>query len=119
MAIGEAPAVNRTRIAWYVLAGLGALAGAFLAWHYFTRPPQMGTDDDVFKSVDALYTAVRMKDPGKLAQCEKRLAAHRDAGKLPPKAAKYLDAVVAEARAGNWQSATERLYEFMAVQRRE
>ena len=78
----------------------------------------MGADDDVFKTVDALFTAVNMKDEAKLAQCERRLHAYRDAGKLPKSSAEYLDGVIAKARAGSWDSATERLYEFMLAQRR-
>jgi len=111
--------VDRSRVAGYVLIGVVGFAAIALAVHYFTRPPQMGTDDDVFKTVDALYTAIRMKDTGKLAQCEQRLHAQREAGKLPSGPAEYLDGVIAKARGGDWDSAVERLYEFMSAQRRE
>ena len=52
-------------------------------------------------------------------QCEKRLHSHREAGKLPESPAAFLDGIIAKARAGKWDSATERLYDFMLAQRRE
>lgn len=120
MAITEQePGTDRARV---VKWGLGIAAAAVLvgiALHFFTRPPQMGTDEDAFKTVDALYTAVRMKDEAKLSQCEARLHAYRDAGKLNASSADFLDSIIATARGGNWSTATERLYEFMSVQRRE
>ena len=111
--------VDRTRVAAYVLAGLAAAASVALAVMYFNRPPQMGPDEDVFNTVDALYTAVRLKDAAKVGQCEERLRAYREAGKLPKESATYLDRVIAQARGGRWEAATERLYEFMLAQRRE
>jgi hypothetical protein len=112
-------AAGRERVAVYVVAGLLA-AGAIAAFAAFLgRPPQMGTDEDVFRTVDALYTAVRLKDEKKLGECEARLHAHRDAGKLPAGPAKFLDGVIGKARAGKWETATETLYEFMLAQRRD
>ncbi|HJZ59003.1 MAG TPA: hypothetical protein VKE74_28930 [Gemmataceae bacterium] len=110
---------NRHRVAWLVLGGLlvaGVLVAVIAA---FGRPPQMGADEDVFRTVDALYTAVRTKDEARVAQCETRLHSYRDAGKLPRESADYLDGVIAKAREGRWESAAERLYEFMLAQRRE
>ncbi len=119
MTTTEAEPNARARVAWWVLGGLAAIAVLLVALRYFTQPPQMGVDDDVFKTVDALYTAVRMKDEVKLGQCEQRLHAHRDAGKLPESPAAFLDGIIAKARSGKWDSATERLYDFMLAQRRE
>jgi hypothetical protein len=96
--------------------GAAAVAIAVLIWN---RPPQMGPDEDVFTTVDALYTAVRARDERLLADCEKRLSAYRLAGKLPAEAADHLDGVIAKARGGAWQSAAERLYDFMMAQRRD
>jgi hypothetical protein len=79
----------------------------------------MGADEDVFKNVDALYTAVRNQDEKRLGECEQRLQADRDAGKLPPAAAGYLDSVIRQARAGRWEPAAQSLYDFMRAQRRE
>ncbi len=119
MATTEVETNTRTRLAWYVLAGLATIALLVIVVTWFNRPPQMGTDPDVFKTVDALYTAVGMKDEAKVAQCEKRLHAYRDAGTLPESSAAFLDRVIAKCRAGKWESAAETLYEFMLAQRRE
>ena len=53
---------------------------------FWNRPPQMGADEDVFHTVDALYTAVTARDPRLVGQCEQRLHAYREADKLPPTA---------------------------------
>ena len=111
--------MNRNRVAGFALLGLVAVAAVALAVAYFSRPPQMGPDEDVFNTVDALYTAVRLKDAAKVGQCEDRLRAYREAGKLPKESAEYLDRVIAKARDGRWETATERLYEFMLAQRRD
>lgn len=119
MATTESPdAVDRSKVAWVVL---GVLAVGFLVLIVLAlrTPPQLAPSEDVFKTVDALYTAVRMKDEKRLGECEQRLHAYRNAGKLPKEAAESLDGVIAKARAGSWETATERLYEFMLAQRRE
>jgi hypothetical protein len=83
------------------------------------RPPQMGANEEVFHTVDALFTAVTARDEKLLAQCEARLQAHRDGGQMPPESAEHLDSIIQKARGGSWQSAAERLYDFMRAQRRE
>ena len=80
--------------------------------------PQIGTDEDVFKTVDALFTAVNTRDPGRLADCESRLTAFRDSGKLPKSAAKNLDLIIKQARDGQWELSARRLYDFMMAQQR-
>lgn len=110
---------QRNRVTVYVLVGLllVAVVGAIIA--YRSSPPQMGADEDVFNSVDALYTAVRNQDEKRLTECEQRLRGYRDAGKLPPDAADTLDGIIAKAKSGSWETAAERLYDFMRAQRRE
>jgi len=83
------------------------------------RPPQMGADERVFHTVDALYTAVKSQDLARLADCERRLHEYKHAGKLPAAAAARLDGVIGTAKSGSWQSAAETLYDFMLGQRRE
>jgi hypothetical protein len=83
------------------------------------RPPQMGSDEAVFNTVDALYTAVRNQDDKQLTDSEHRLTAFKEAGKLPKDSAEYLERVIATARSGGWDSAAHRLYDFMLVQRRD
>jgi hypothetical protein len=94
-----------------------ALAVCWFVWR--GRPPQMAADEEVFKTVDALFTAVTARDEKLLGQCEQRLQALRDAGKLPGDASDYLGGVIRKARDGRWQSAAEKLYGFMKAQRRE
>jgi hypothetical protein len=118
MPANDSESGSRQRLVW-IAFGVFVVGGAGLLFFLFRPPPQMGADADVFKTVDALYTAVRMKDEAKLSQCETRLHGYREAGKLPKAAADHLDGVIAKARGGGWQSAAERLYEFMLAQRRE
>lgn len=117
--MGISRSMSRSRIAGIVLGSLGAISAVVGAVLAFTRPPQMGPAEDVFKTVDALYTAVRNQDARRLGECEKRLHGYRDAGKLPIGAASHLDGVIARARDGKWESAAEKLYTFMMAQKRE
>ena len=87
--------------------------------YWFRVPPQMGASEEVFDSVDALFTAVTAHDEKRLADCEKRLMGYAETGKLTAPAWKYLDGIIQKARGGGWQSAAESLYDFMLVQRRE
>lgn len=95
------------------------LFGGFYAWSKWDRTPQIGTDEAVFNTVDALFTAVTTKDNKRLEQCASRLVEYRRAGKLPEASAELLDSIIAEARKGEWKPAAERLYEVMLSQRRE
>ena len=70
-------------------------------------------------TVDALFTAVTARDERLLDECEKRLRAHNESGKLPGPAWDALSAKIARSRAGDWQRAAESLYDFMKGQRRE
>ena len=97
-----------------VLAGVAAAGWLF----WFGRPPQIGSDEEVFNTVDALFTAVRARDERLLGECEQRLHKCGSDGKLPTEAAGYLDEVIGTARAGKWRSAAETLYHFMKAQRR-
>jgi hypothetical protein len=99
-----------------IVVGLAVLLGYWLGW--FGRPPQMTPDDEVYGTVDALFTAVNAHDEKQLGDCERRLRAFSGAGKLPGEASAYLDSVIKKAREGQWRPAAEQLYEFMKVQRR-
>jgi hypothetical protein len=110
---------TRHRVALYLLTGLVVFLIGFGVYLALSQPPQMGTDEEVFSTVDALYTAVRNHDEKRIGECEQRLNRYREAGKLPPNAADSLAAIISRARSGSWDSAAERLYEFMLAQRRE
>ena len=96
----------------------GVLAGLLAVGLGGCGPPQIGADRDSFKAVDALYTAVSLRDPRLLDQCAKTLQDLQAKGKLPPAAGESLEAHVAEARTGRWESAQSRLGDFMRGQRR-
>jgi hypothetical protein len=100
---------------WGVVVLVVGLAS--LAWN-FQSPPQLGHDEEVFQTVDALFTALTSRDPQRLGDCEQRLQFQRETGRLPARAARSLDGVIAQARRGEWQPAAERLYRFMHGQQR-
>ncbi len=108
---------NQT-IGWIALAAVAVILVIVLVLSLRTSP-QMGPDEEVFNTVDALYTAVRNQDERQLTACEERLNGYRHAGKIPSSAAASLAAIIAQSRGGNWDSAAKRLYDFMAAQKRE
>ena len=109
----------RERLARWAL-GLLIVGGLlYVAASLWNRPPQMGPSEDVFKTVDALYTAVTSHNDGRLAQCEKRLAALKEKGELPDSAASALTSIINRAKSGDWQRASTQLYAFMLAQRRD
>jgi len=94
-----------------IVLSLTALPGCF-------APPQMGPDREAFRTVDALYTAVSLREPAQLDRCSADLARLRGSGKLPGSAHDRLASIVAEAKGGGWESAQTRLKDFMLGQRR-
>lgn len=96
------------------------LAFPLLAWGLSGcfSPPQMGADREAFKAVDALYTAVSLRDAGKVDQCAAKLKALHDAGKMPDSAYSSLESIIAVAKDEKWDRAVERLGTFMEGQRR-
>ena len=108
---------SRKRMTFIV--GFVVLLGAFGWWFFYrSSPPRLGGNDEVFDAVDALFTAVRSRDDRLLDGCQQRLQGFERDGKLPAEAARYLDEVLATARAGKRRPAAEKLYEFMKAQRR-
>jgi hypothetical protein len=110
---------GKARYAAFGLIGVVVTVIAVGLFFFLSRPPQMGTSEDVFNTVDALYTAVRSRDEKQLTACEQRLTGYREAGKLPAAAAESLAGIIRKARGGSWDTAAERLYEFMLAQRRD
>jgi hypothetical protein len=82
------------------------------------RPPQIGADKEAFQAVDALFTAVSLRDPALVDRCSATLRSLRDAGKLPTTAFASLEAIVAEANQAKWEPAVSHLARFMEGQRR-
>lgn len=101
-----------------VVGGVLVLALLVLLARGLMSPPQMGVDDDVFKTVDALFTAITTRDKKRLDDSDTRLKSQRETGKLPAAAAGRLDAIIKQARSDQWDPAAHRLYDFMMAQRR-
>ena len=80
--------------------------------------PQIGADADTFKAVDALYTAVSLREPERVDRCLDSLKSLHRSGKLDRAPLDAIDGIAAEARAGSWESAQSRLADFMRGQRR-
>jgi len=109
------PEVHRKRA---VITG-GILAVIGIAWVTWSRlpPPQLTVDGQVFNTVDALFTAVRSRDSSGLEGCERRLKAYHEEGRISDAVASTLDAIIQQARKGEWEPAARRLYDFMRGQR--
>ena len=112
----QASANRRPAVVLVSLIGVGVVA--LTIWFLcFRSPPPLGSDREAIHAVDALFTAVTARDEKLLADCETRLTALQCQGRLPADAARYVDGIVQQARAGQWESAARRLYEFMRAQR--
>jgi hypothetical protein len=101
---------------------IGTLAGGagivLVIWLFgWGGPPPLQGDREAAKTVDALFTAVTARDLNLLLQCQQRLRAQREAGNLGAAALAYLEDIIGEARGDHWDSAAERLFEFMRAQR--
>jgi hypothetical protein len=96
-----------------------AVAVAIRGWFALRSQPQLPASDEVYNTVDALFTAITAHDQARLTACEQRLTKYESAGHIPAAAAKRLTSVINSARAGEWDSAARRLYDFIQGQRRE
>ncbi len=103
---------------WAVMTG-GILAVVGIVWGIWSRwlPPQLGVDAQVFNTVDALFTAITSRDTNQLADCERRLKAYHEEGRISDAVAGSLDAIIQQTRKGQWEPAARRLYDFIRGQR--
>ncbi|HVV99497.1 MAG TPA: hypothetical protein VHB77_04115 [Planctomycetaceae bacterium] len=109
--------VHSARCRW-LLGVLALIVGLICLGWRLQSPPQLGHDEEVFQTVDALFTALTSRDPQRLDDCVQRLQFQRETGRLPVRAARSLDRVIAQAQRGEWRSAAEQLYRFILGQRR-
>jgi len=82
------------------------------------KPAQMGSDPEVFRAVDALYTAVTRRRTPLLEQCAANVEKLRAADKIPEAAYAELNGIIERARDGDWKPAADRLHWFMRGQKR-
>lgn len=104
--------MSRARLA--LLLGLMMVSGVIGCG----RPAQIGADRDAFKAVDALFTAVSLREGPMLDDCERTLEGLHASGKLPDSAFQALESIISEARGGRWDDAQDRLRTFMLGQNR-
>ena len=83
-----------------------------------SNPPQMGVDGEAFETVDALFTAVSLREPPLVDRCAKTLETLHDEGKLPTAAFEALGAIIDDTEAGDWEASQADLRSFMLAQRR-
>lgn len=110
---------NADRNRKLVLGGCGILAVIVLAMIVWSRlpPPQLETDEQVFNTVDALFTALTARDLARLEECERRLSEYHTNGKTSDAVAAILDGIVKQAHEGEWEPAAKKLYRFILGQR--
>lgn len=82
------------------------------------RPPSQIESDAAFGEVDALFTAVTSHRTDLLEQCQQRLEKLSQQGDVSTQVFQELTTICEKANAGQWQTATERLFQFMRGQRR-
>jgi hypothetical protein len=100
------------------ILGLLILMGGARIWLSFRSQPQLPPSDEVFKTVDGLFTAITARDERRLAACEERLQCYHQSAELPDASWKRLNGFINMARSGEWEAAARRLYDFMHGQRR-
>jgi hypothetical protein len=105
--------VNRSK-RW--LVGLALLAGLFAGGCADT--PQLGSDEASWTTADALWTAITAKNPTMVEDCAKRIRKLETSGKLAPETAAALQALIEQAREGDWDDARGELKTFVQGQRR-
>src|SRR3954447_21608109 len=97
-----ADTATRDRAVLAALAVLAVIGACLLVWGLWPYP-SLGADEEVYRTVDALFTAVTARNEKLISQCEQRLHGYRSAGKLPVAAARQLDGIIASARGGSWR----------------
>ena len=108
--------IDRNRPVAIVVAILAfALFG--ICVQYLRAYPQIGDEEKVMTTVDALFTALTTRDLDRLRNCETRLQEYREEGDLPDVAATKLEQIIGRARSGEWESSARTLYDFILAQR--
>ena len=98
--------------------GFATIVLVVLLVQNFRSQPQIGSNEDVAKTVDALFTSLTSKDLKRLHECEVRLKEYREQGVLPHSAANSLTSIIESAKSRHWGDSAQRLYDFILAQRR-
>lgn len=80
--------------------------------------PQVVDDGDVFKELDALYTAVTSRRRNLVDDCRGRLTILHKEGQLSDAGFAAVTKIITEAEQNQWASAAQHLYDFMRAQRK-
>jgi len=94
---------------WLVLAAV-LLAGC-------GSSPQLGTEN--YRLVESLRTAISSRRADWLDDNAKKITARHDAGQLDDAQFAALQAIVDDARSGDWEAAEQAVLELVKAQRRE
>lgn len=81
--------------------------------------PQVMADEEVFTSLDALWTAVTSRKMDRLQEVTNRLIDLREAGKLSSSGWRAVEPILQCAFEEKWETAAKRLKQFIQAQRRE
>ena len=83
------------------------------------RPvPQVLDDEDVFKELDALYTAVTSQRRNLVDDCRERLTKLHKEKKLSDAGFAAMTKIIKETEENQWSDAAQHLYDFMRAQRK-
>lgn len=80
--------------------------------------PQVLGNEEVFSSVDALWTAVTSRKEDRLQSASEKLQELRQSGELSEAGWNALEPIIQQASAGEWEPAAKRLKRFIRAQRK-
>jgi hypothetical protein len=81
------------------------------------RTPQMGGNEECMTAVDALWTAINVKQTELLDHSQAEIERLHTSGAMPDGAFENLSSIVTTARAGQWPAARAALRQFIRGQR--
>lgn len=82
----------------------------YQAWRYYSLPPALQATAEATKTLDAMFTALTVRDSVRLAACMERVEEYSSAGKLGRKATAHLRYCAELANKGSWEEAAKHLY---------
>ncbi len=80
--------------------------------------PQVLNNEEVFTSLDALWTAVTSQKLERLQSASDRLQELRDSGDLSESGWNAISPIIEQASSGQWEPAARRLKKFIRAQRK-